>query len=608
MKQQNNIPSAAMSKTPTLDLSGYYGAGGAGAGTFGADKKAVNAQNNKASLNVGSPSGNPGFSHVGGSGGGLIWVGEGQATQADKDQFANWSNAQNGGNMTGNFQTQTLQNHYQNEMDRYGPGMKYSDSFMKVANGTDNYLGQSYQNSRGTDNRSQAPASLDLSSYYGKGGAGEGTFAADKAAVNEQNLKSQEPVNTRNLKSQGQAAPYNPGQSQQSPNYAGSSYAGYAPPKSDPRPSMSVGEPPMPSRPPANNQNNSWSYQARNSFDQAMTSPVDLGERFVADQEMYDSFSDTAYSNATRTLDPYFDRMQKDFEQKAVNRGLSPGTEAYNTAFDQAMRQENDAYNQAAFGAMQYGANRLDADRNYSETARQFDVNALEASKQFNSGLGLSYDQLDESARQHDLGLDLNYDNLDESARQHDLGLGLNYDQLDESARQFNVDTQESSNQFNLGLGLNYDKLDESARQYDLGYAESNRRYDQGYDEDNRRWDQQFGLTELGAMEDIANSYRDDNYRDAVFNNNMDQQQLNNLLQMMGLAPGSNFSPVNTAPGFDNALAADTLKYQQDLALSEAIGNGIGDIASSIDWKREPTPDATVSSNSASSQTTQRIS
>ena len=531
MKPQNNIPSTAMSKAPTLDLSGYYGAGGAGAGTFAADKKAVNTQNNKASLNVGSPAGNPGFSSVGGSGGGLIWVGDGQATQADKDQFANWSNAQTGGNMTGDFQTQTLQNHYQNEMDRYGPGMKYSDSFMKVANGTDSYLGQSYQNSRGTDNRSQAPASLDLSGYYGKGGAGEGTFAADKAAVNAQNLKAQ-----------GQAAPYNPGQSQQSPNYGGSS-AGYTPPQSN-------------TPPPANNQNNSWNYQPGNSFDQAMTSPVDLGERFVADQEMYDSFSDTAYANATRTLDPYFDRMQKDFEQKAVNRGLAPGTEAYNTAFDQAMRQENDAYNQAAFGAMQYGANRLDADRNYSEAARQFDVDALEASKQFNSG-----------------------------------------------------------------LGLNYDKLDESARQYDLGYGESNRRYDQGYDEDNRRWDQQFGLTELGAMEDIANSYRDDNYRDAVFNNNMDQQQLNNLLQMMGLAPGSNFSPVNTAPGFDNALAADTLKYQQDLALSEAIGNGIGDIASSVDWSRQPTPEATVTnpsqdigsmptdlSHSASRQTTTRYS
>ena len=483
-----------------------------------------NITNKPPTLNAGSPAGNPGFSSAGS--GGLIWVGEGQATQADKDQFANWSNAQTGGNMTGDFQTQTLQNHYQNEMKRYGPGMKYSDSFMKVADGTDSYLGQSYQKSKGTDNRSQTPFTLDLSGYYGKGGAGEGTFAADKAAVNAQSLNTQ-----------GQAAPYNPGRPQQSPSYGG---AGYTPPQTNTPPS----------------QNNNWDYQSGNSFDQAMASDVDLGDRFVADQAMYDSFSDTAYANATRTLDPYFDRMQKDFEQKAVNRGLAPGTEAYNTAFDQAMRQENDAYNQAAFGAMQYGANRLDADRNYSEAARQFDVGALEASKQFNSE-----------------------------------------------------------------LGLNYDKLDEGARQYDLGYGESNRRYDMGYDEDNRRWDQQFGLTELGAMEDIANSYRDDNYRDAVFNNNMDQQQLNNLLQMMGLAPGSNFSPVNTAPGFDNALAADTLKYQQDLALSEAIGNGIGDIASSIDFSSTPPPPATVTnpsqdigsmptdlSHSASRQTTTRYS
>jgi hypothetical protein len=103
-------------------------------------------------LNNGSPAGNPGFSSVGGSGGGLVWTGDQPFTQADKDQFANWSNAQTGGDMTGEFETQTLQDHYKREMERYGPGMKYSDSFMKVVDGTDSYLGQSYQAARGLDN------------------------------------------------------------------------------------------------------------------------------------------------------------------------------------------------------------------------------------------------------------------------------------------------------------------------------------------------------------------------------------------------------------------------------------------------------------------------
>lgn len=102
-------------------------------------------------LNNGSPEGNPGFSSVGGSGGGLVWTGEQPFTQADKDQFANWSNAQTGGDMAGDFETQTLQDHYKREMERYGPGMKYSDSFMAVVNGTDSYLGESYQKERELD-------------------------------------------------------------------------------------------------------------------------------------------------------------------------------------------------------------------------------------------------------------------------------------------------------------------------------------------------------------------------------------------------------------------------------------------------------------------------
>ena len=141
-------------------------------------------------LNTGSPAGNPGFSSVGGSGGGLVWTGEQPFTQADKDQFANWSNAQTGGDMTGDFETQTLQDHYKREMERYGPGMKYSDSFMAVVDGTDSYLGQSYQKERGLDNRSPngglpqegmfAPNETGVSNFapqYTPNATGESNFA-----------------------------------------------------------------------------------------------------------------------------------------------------------------------------------------------------------------------------------------------------------------------------------------------------------------------------------------------------------------------------------------------------------------------------------------------
>ena len=151
-------------------------------------------------LNNGSPAGNPGFSQSD-TGGGMIWTEEGEATQADKDQFANWSNAQTGGNMTGDFETQTLQEQYQQKMAD-NPDMKYSDAFMKVADGTDTYLGQSYQKSIGQDNRSPngglpADTAVDLDF-----GVGMSTKKAQEQQI-QQNAKTEAnatiPVEESNL-------------------------------------------------------------------------------------------------------------------------------------------------------------------------------------------------------------------------------------------------------------------------------------------------------------------------------------------------------------------------------------------------------------------------
>lgn len=172
---------------PTLDLSGYYGAGGAGAGLLSQDRIAAN---NAQQLNVGSPSGNPGFSLS--PQGEIVWMNAGAPTQANKQQFADWRNSQNGGNMSGDFDVTTLQESYQRQMDEAAPNIIFSDSFKRVADGTDAYLGQSYQKSIGQDNRtpngvSGATTGLPqdfLKDYYNTG-AGKGTFEQDKAAVED---------------------------------------------------------------------------------------------------------------------------------------------------------------------------------------------------------------------------------------------------------------------------------------------------------------------------------------------------------------------------------------------------------------------------------------
>ena len=230
------------------------------------------------------------------------------------------------------------------------------------------------------------------------------------------------------------------------------------------------------------------------AFDSAV-----LGESFQADQPMYDSFSDKAYSQATRTLDPYFDRMKGRFEQDLVNKGISAGSDAYETAFDRYMRQENDAYNQAAFGAMQYGANRLDADRNFDEAGRQFDAS------------------------------------LSEGGRRADMS---------DATSRYGIDTSAQTARNEIA-------------------------------ERGRQFDDSFGLQELMTYEGIADGYRDDAYRDAVFNTSLDQQQFNNLLQAMSLVPGANFVPANIGGAFNNALQGEIYNNNLTNSMYQGLGEAL---------------------------------
>ncbi|HOV57829.1 MAG TPA: hypothetical protein PLN91_08130 [Rhodanobacteraceae bacterium] len=67
----------------------------------------------------------------------------------------------------------------------------------------------------------------------------------------------------------------------------------------------------------------------------------------------FQAYRDAAYGEAQRNLDPQWKQAQADFEQQMVGRGFSPGTEAYQAAYDNFMRGKNDAYSSArnqAFG------------------------------------------------------------------------------------------------------------------------------------------------------------------------------------------------------------------------------------------------------------------
>lgn len=79
---------------------------------------------------------------------------------------------------------------------------------------------------------------------------------------------------------------------------------------------------------------------------------VSMGQNPFAGVQQY---TDQAYGEATRQLDPQWEQQQATFDQQMVNRGIAPGSQAYQQARSDFDRSRNDAYGQARGQAMQQG-------------------------------------------------------------------------------------------------------------------------------------------------------------------------------------------------------------------------------------------------------------
>lgn len=83
--------------------------------------------------------------------------------------------------------------------------------------------------------------------------------------------------------------------------------------------------------------------------------PVNVRDPNASNLANFDLFRDNAYQQAARALDPQWQQQEAAFRQRMIGQGLSEGTEAYNTAWDQFSRSRNDAYDQARSSAYQQG-------------------------------------------------------------------------------------------------------------------------------------------------------------------------------------------------------------------------------------------------------------
>lgn len=109
--------------------------------------------------------------------------------------------------------------------------------------------------------------------------------------------------------------------------------------------------------------------QAQNS----LSTPFDIsGAPKVGNgQDARVAASNAMYGQATSRLDPQWKQAQAAQQAQLAAQGIDPGSEAGKNASDQLSRQQNDAYNQANFSAIQMGGNAAQQQQGMEMAAQQ---------------------------------------------------------------------------------------------------------------------------------------------------------------------------------------------------------------------------------------------
>jgi len=100
-------------------------------------------------------------------------------------------------------------------------------------------------------------------------------------------------------------------------------------------------------------------------------SPFDYGQ--VSD------FSDAAWNQAKRYLDPQFERQDRRHAQEMINKGLDPNSEAAEGAFQRKAMSQNDLLSKSAFDALGFGTGLQNQMFGQSATKSGLSNNLLQA-------------------------------------------------------------------------------------------------------------------------------------------------------------------------------------------------------------------------------------
>lgn len=97
--------------------------------------------------------------------------------------------------------------------------------------------------------------------------------------------------------------------------------------------------------------------RAQLSAAEMMGQPLDMSglQELSSGEDVQRQAIDAAYGQAASRLDPRFGKQREALRTQLLNQGLAEGSQAYRQAMGEFGQQENDAYNQAMYGAIGQG-------------------------------------------------------------------------------------------------------------------------------------------------------------------------------------------------------------------------------------------------------------
>jgi hypothetical protein len=164
-------------------------------------------------------------------------------------------------------------------------------------------------------------------------------------------------------------------------------------------------------------------------------------------------FIDDAYNSARMRMKPRFAEQAGGFEQQMANQGIAAGSDAYQKAKAGMLGSQNDAYQQAAYGANREGLFAQNQDFQQDATRSQL-ANSLLQSK---------------------WNVDLGQRSLNEQGRQYDNTLGYQYDAMDQRGYEFDQQLDKSYYDTDSQYDYMYDRADQD--DYRFGYNADRQSY-----------------------------------------------------------------------------------------------------------------------------------